>query len=225
MILERQKLMLALLAANGGELDRVDFQKLLFLFTQQCEQNPSYEFVPFKKGCFSFTAMADKRGLVEKGLLADVEDWKLTDSGKEIAAKVPKDLRWKLTLFCDRRKQLRGSTLLTEVYRAYPYWATRSRIVQDILAGDDTALSAVEKAARLGPLRRCAPSATRAKRGRVFQRPAARGRVGSVRCTENAFSRKFGFSKAALERMCQDLDIRYKHVPSWNRIGRASVPE
>lgn len=214
MILERQKLMLALLAANGGTLDRIDFQKLLFLFTRQCEQKPSYEFVPFKKGCYSFTAVADKRGLVEKGLLADVEDWRLTDSGKEIAAKVPKDLRWKLTLFSDRRKQLRGPTLLAEVYRTYPYWATRSRIAQDVLAGDDATLAAVEKARP--------PRATSALCSIGYEGRSLEGYFNallhagvSVLCDvrKNAFSRKFGFSKAALECVCQDLDIQYEHVP------------
>jgi len=47
-----------MLAANGGGLDKLDFQKLLFLFTQTFELEPSYEFVPFKKGCYSFTSVA-----------------------------------------------------------------------------------------------------------------------------------------------------------------------
>ena len=46
MIFERQRLLLALLAANGGGLEKLDFQKILFLYTQTCEQEPSYEFVP-----------------------------------------------------------------------------------------------------------------------------------------------------------------------------------
>jgi uncharacterized protein (DUF488 family) len=37
----------------------------------------------------------------------------------------------------------------------------------------------------------------------------------SVLCDvrRNAFSRKFGFSKGMLSRVCLDLDIRYVHVP------------
>ncbi len=38
MLFERQRLLLALVAANGGNLNRVDLQKLLFLYTQTCEQ-------------------------------------------------------------------------------------------------------------------------------------------------------------------------------------------
>jgi hypothetical protein len=214
MILERQKLVMALLAANGGTLDRVDFQKLLFLFTQQCEQNPSYEFVPFKKGCFSFTAMADKRGLVEKGLLADSEDWQLTEAGKEKADVIPKDLRWKLTLFSDRRKQLRGDSLVASVYRAYPYWATHSRIAPSVLAGDDAALAAIEKAR---PVRAVSVLCSIGYEGRSLEGYLnALLKAGvSVLCDvrKNAFSRKFGFSKAMLASVCPDLGIRYEHVP------------
>ena len=71
MIYERQKLLLAMVAKNGGRLGKLDFQKLLFLYTQVCEEEPSYEFVPFKKGCYSFTSIADKTRLANKGYLIE----------------------------------------------------------------------------------------------------------------------------------------------------------
>ena len=206
---------MALLAANGGELDRVDLQKLLFLFTQQCEQSPSYEFVPFKKGCYSFTAMADKRSLVEKGFLTESEDWQLTETGKEKAVACPKDLRWKLTLFSDRRKELRGDSLVASVYRAYPYWATHSRIAPSVLASDDAALSAIEKAR---PVRATSVLCSIGYEGRSLEGYLnALLKAGvSVLCDvrKNAFSRKFGFSKTMLASVCPDLGIRYEHVPA-----------
>lgn len=214
MILERQRLVLALLAANGGTLDRVDFQKLLFLFTRQSEQSPSYEFVPFKKGCYSFTAMADKRSLFGKGLLADDEDWKLTEAGEETAAKAPKDLRCKLKLFSERRKQLRGDLLVASVYRAYPYWATHSRIAPSVLEGDDAALCAIEKAR---PARAASLLCSIGYEGRSLEGYLnALLKAGvSVLCDvrKNAFSRKFGFSKAMLAGVCLDFGIRYEHMP------------
>ena len=36
-------------------------------------QNPEYEFVPYKYGCFSFSANADLNAMVKKGLLSDTE--------------------------------------------------------------------------------------------------------------------------------------------------------
>ena len=45
MLFERQRLLLALLDAFGGVVAHTDFQKLLFLYTHECETEPSYEFV------------------------------------------------------------------------------------------------------------------------------------------------------------------------------------
>src|SRR5262245_53239535 len=90
MLLNRQKQLLSLLAAHNGEIGNLDFQKLLFLYCQEVEAKPSYEFVPYKFGGFSFTSYADKRRLVDQGLLAEHErNWKLTALGKKAASSVP----------------------------------------------------------------------------------------------------------------------------------------
>jgi len=47
------------------------FQKYLFLYTREFQQEPSFEFVPYRFGSFSFQSYADKRRLVEMGALAD----------------------------------------------------------------------------------------------------------------------------------------------------------
>ena len=86
MLFERQKRLLALVDALGGEVGNLDFQKLLFLYCAEIEETPSYEFVPYKFGGFSFTSHADKRRLTEQGLLVDEErTWKLTLAGGESA--------------------------------------------------------------------------------------------------------------------------------------------
>ena len=71
MVFERQRLLLTLLDAIGEPVGHTDFQKLLLLYTQACEAVPSYEFVPYKFGGFSFTSYADKRKLIAEGLLED----------------------------------------------------------------------------------------------------------------------------------------------------------
>ena len=87
MILKRQKLLLSLLEALRGDLPNLDFQKLLFLYCQESEEIPTYEFVPYRYGGFSFTSYADKRHLVERGLLAnDDHAWTLTQTGRGMGA-------------------------------------------------------------------------------------------------------------------------------------------
>ena len=55
MLFERQRVLLTLLDALGGQSAPTDFQKLLFLYTRE-QSEPSYEFVPYRFGCFSFSS-------------------------------------------------------------------------------------------------------------------------------------------------------------------------
>ncbi|WP_022708770.1 hypothetical protein [Bartonella bovis] len=75
-LFKRQKLLLALLQEFGGCLSNIDFQKYLFLFTQW-EEKQSYEFVPYKYGCFSFQSYADKRKLIALSMLSDEREVRL----------------------------------------------------------------------------------------------------------------------------------------------------
>jgi len=67
MLFQRQRLLLTLLNGLGESVAPRDFQKLLFLYTKEWETTPSFEFVPYRFGCFSFTSYADKRRLVDAG--------------------------------------------------------------------------------------------------------------------------------------------------------------
>jgi hypothetical protein len=82
MLYKRQKLILDLIHAAGGELTATDFQKLLFLYVHNGEEEPSYQFVPYKFGCFSFQSYTDRGALQSKGLIRQSESglWKLTES-------------------------------------------------------------------------------------------------------------------------------------------------
>ena len=90
MIFERQKRLLALVDALGGDVGSLDFQKLLFLYCREVEEKPAYEFVPYKFGGFSFTSYDDRRRLIEQGLLVDEErSWKLAPAGSQAATISP----------------------------------------------------------------------------------------------------------------------------------------
>src|ERR1039457_3887713 len=122
MLFDRQRRLLALLDAHNGEVGNLDFQKLLFLYCQEVEENP-YEFVPYKYGGFSFTSYADKRRLIEQGLLADEERcWKLTPAGRRVAT-VPSMVRMRMDQFSKRHCKIRGDALVAEAYRRHPFHA------------------------------------------------------------------------------------------------------
>ena len=155
MIFDRQKRLLALLDTNGGEVNKLDFQKLLFLYCMNVELVPSYQFVPYKFGGFSFTSYADKRRLTDKGLLDDTErTWKLTKAGKA-AAKVNSATRIEMHRFAKQYADLRGEALVAAAYRQHPYYAIHSEMI-----------GRVPKARRLGASggRSCSPSSGNGRR-------------------------------------------------------------
>ncbi len=220
MLYDRQKRLLALLNALGGEVGSLDFQKLLFLFCQDAETAPTYEFVPYRFGGFSFTSYADKRRLTEKRLLADEERlWKLTKLGRT-AAKVTTGLRESMDRFARQHANLRGEALVAEAYRRHPYYAIRSEIAGRLLAKDALTTARVAAARPTGM---AAGLCTIGYEGRNLEGylNLLIGAGVTLLCDvrRNPVSRKYGFSKSTLAKGCEGVGIRYEHLPE---LGIAS---
>ncbi|HTI71507.1 MAG TPA: DUF488 domain-containing protein [Candidatus Limnocylindria bacterium] len=219
MLFERQRLLLTLLDAIGGPVGRTDFQKLLFLYTKDCESTPSYEFVPYRFGAFSFTSYADKRKLIAEGLLADDENyWSLTEEGRGVARKQSVE-PLQVASFCRKYTNLRGNALVAEQYRRFPYHATRSEILDKLKLG-------TEDLARIGaakPPRRKGGVVTIGYEGRSLENYLNLLLVEGVTLLcdvrRNPLSRKYGFSKGTLSKACEGVGIRYEHLPE---LGIAS---
>ena len=88
MLLGRQKLLLALVDALGGNVCNLDFQKFLLLYCGEVEDAPTYEFVPHEFGGFSFTSYADKRRLMDPKIEFVVGVTLLVKVGKRRFARV-----------------------------------------------------------------------------------------------------------------------------------------
>jgi uncharacterized protein YwgA len=144
MIFERQRRLLALLDALGCRSGKRDFQKKLFLYTREVETEPSYEFVPYQFGAFSFTSNVDMRKLSDRGFLNEQGNfWILTPNGQ-------REVRLPL-----------GDALVAETYRRYPYFAIHSRIAESVLRDDKAALESINRAKPRGGIRDFAPLGTR----------------------------------------------------------------
>lgn len=216
LLFERQRRLLALLEVLGGRVGNLDFQKLLFLYCQEPGVDAPYEFVPYKFGAFSFTCYADRRKLVERGLLADDDlHWRLTEEGRK-AARRSTGNGTKLALFASRTRNLRGEDLISETYRRFPYYATRSEIAEKVLRGDADALRRVEKT-RERASSGAASILTLGYEGRTLESYLnALIRAGvTLLCDvrRNPISRKYGFSKGTLSKACNGVGIRYEHLP------------
>ena len=72
----RRKVLLALLEVLDREVAKTALQKYLFLISVEQERS-AYDFVPYRYGCYSFQADADKKTLTKYGFLKDREHWLL----------------------------------------------------------------------------------------------------------------------------------------------------
>jgi hypothetical protein len=214
MLFDRQKRLLALLNALGGSVGSLDFQKLLFLYCQEVEEVPSYEFVPYRFGGFSFTSYADKRKLIASGLLEDEErSWKLTEAGRQ-AVTLTGTVRMKMDQFSRQRAGLRGDALVAEAYRKHPWHATRSEMAERVLAGDAAALAAIEAARpAAGQPGVCTIGYEGKSLEDYLNRLLRQGVTLLCDVRRNPLSRKYGFSKGTLSKGCEGVGIRYEHLP------------
>ena len=69
----RRKIILALIELLGGQVEKLRFQKLLFLYAMR-KQNPEYDFVPYKFGCYSYSAKADMDAMVKREMISETEN-------------------------------------------------------------------------------------------------------------------------------------------------------
>lgn len=212
MLYKRQKLLLDLVHAAGGELAATDLQKLLFLYVRQCETEPSYRFIPYKYGCFSFQSYADRTLLAERGLLFEADDrlWKITPKAKPYLDPKRKPA---LVHFLTRIVPERGDALVGRLYRLFPYYACRSEIVSRILPdpNDRKQIQAATPAATEKAL------FTIGYEGDSIDSYLDRMIQNNVRLLcdvrRNPLSRKAGFSREQLANYCAKVGIEYRHLP------------
>jgi uncharacterized protein (DUF488 family) len=212
MLFDRQRVLLELLDALNEPIGSTDFEKLLFLYTREGESTPSYDFVPYRFGCFSFTSYADKRRLIEQGLIEENDIWKLTDKGRRIARAEEKS-PLPMARFAKQYKNLRGNALVADVYRRYPYFATRSEIVAKVLPSREDRVRV--EAAR--PAKQAPGLVTLGYESKTLETYLNQLLQDGVTLLcdvrRNPLSRKYGFSKSTLSHACEGVAIRYEHLP------------
>jgi hypothetical protein len=210
---DRQRLLLTMLGALRDPVGSTDFQKLLLLYTHESESTPTYEFVPYKFGGFSFTSYEDKRRLTEAGLLVDDDQhWQLTEAGRDVARKEAV-MPLIVGKFCRLHADMRGNALIAEQYRKYPYYATRSEIVEKVLPDTESR----KRVAEARPKKAKPGLVTIGYEGRSLEAYLNLLLKNSVTLLcdvrRNPLSRKYGFSKNTLSKACEGVGIRYENLP------------
>ena len=213
-LLNRHRLLLALIASSGT-LGRTEVHKLLLLYCHEWEKTPSYEFVPYRYGGFSFTASGDVERLKEAGLLAEQDPLRLTSAGQaQLEQQVDAALRQRVERFLQRYGGVRGQQLISLTYRRYPWFAIRSRIA-DQVTDEQTREKIEQLKQRLA--QQDAGVVTIGYEGRSLEAYLnlllENGVTLLCDVRRNPISRKYGFSKRVLMRACNGVGIRYEHLP------------
>jgi len=218
MLFSRQRQLLQLLDALGGSSGMLDFQKLLFLYCQEPTTGTGfYDFVPYKFGAFSFTSYADRRKLIERGLLENKDGWHITDEGRNV---IGRTMDMQFDAFARRHRHLHGDALVADTYRRFPFFAIRSEIAERVLKGDAAALARIKAVhtTETGP-----QLSTIGYEGHTLEAYLVTLLKSGVTLLcdvrRNPISRKYGFSKNTLAQGCQGVGIRYEHLPE---LGIAS---
>ncbi len=207
----RRKIILALLELFEGELEKIRLQKLLFLFCQK-QEKADYDFIPYKYGCYSYSANADMAAMVTKGLLAETAKsfHKIDDVNYLKLLKTP-DLS-KLRSIKALYGEMDSSALMKHTYRNFPYWAINSVKAPSILSKEE--LDKVEKQKTLSDQTTLYTIGYEGGSLENYLNRLLRNDVKVlVDVRNNPLSMKFGFSKSLLKRYCESLGILYMHFP------------
>lgn len=218
-MLNRQKTLLFMLHAAGGQATRLQLVKWSFLVRNEspCGGGSTfYRFLPYLQGPFSFCLYHEVAKLVHGGLLAEPDDhtWKLTPAGREAARSVPEAARLDvLAVMLERAKQP-VPEMVQYVYATYPWYTLNSEAGPRV--GRPEAEPAVYTAGYEG------------QSVDGFLDGLLRANVRRlVDVRRNPVARRYGFHGKTLHRLCEKVGLGYTHfpelgIPSEQRAGLTS---
>lgn len=202
----RQRVILRLLQNEGGSTSRLRLVKLAFMVSRERDvpRTGIYEFVPYRRGPFSFTLYHDLRRLANDGWVAEAEiDIGLTQGSDLETAFLDSEFVDRIDRVSERFRGMTTSALVDRVYHDHPWFTMNSEVTEK---------RAIDR-----------PKSTRAVYTVGYEGIMVDGlldlllrtgveRLIDVRC--NPIARRYGFHKSTLNRLCADVGIEYVHVPS-----------
>ena len=207
----RKKILLALTEAFGGNIPATNFQKLLFLYSES-QNERSFDFLPYKFGCFSFQAMQEKNKLIQEGYLENIKNWKLKISDgnfSETLSNNDLNILNKLKVKFDKAST---RDLIRHVYLNYPFFAINSEIAQNYLSKKE--LKVIQ---RFKSFEEKSAIFTIGYEGRSLESYINVLIQNNIKVLidvrKNPISRKYGFSKKTLQTACETVHIKYLHLP------------
>jgi len=207
----RRKLILALLQAFGGNLEKINLQKLLFLLCSR-QQAPEYEFVPYLYGCYSHSAKADLVTMTKKEILLEDQVSYYKKDKKDYLSALKESDRLLVNQIYVQYHKMDGHDLMRYTYVHFPYYAINSSVAKDLLTKNQ-----IEKIVSERPHVEGYILYTIGYEGISLESYLNKLIKSDIRVLvdvrNNPISQKFGFSKPLLMRYCASLNIEYMHYP------------
>lgn len=213
----RRKVILALLQVFEGRLKKIDFQKLLFLFSTH-QDIPSFKFVPYKYGCFSFQSYYDIRVMKKYGLIQEESELKNFEGAwikideKDYISQLKKQDGLKLNFLKSKFEKFSSNDLIRYTYKNYPFYAINSKIAGDFL--DKKELEDVHNTISHSNKKILF---TIGYEGLSLEEYLNKLLINNVKVLcdvrKNPLSMKYGFSKNQLKNACSGVGIEYVHIP------------
>ena len=208
----RRKILLSLLQAFGGELERIQLQKLLFLFTRFQKSKKTFDFVPYRFGCFSFQANADLSTLKKYGIVSDNEKCWVKNDEVNYLNELTKEDKKIINDFKIIYANKTSDDLINLTYKKYPYYSINSTIAENHLTKEE-----IENLDNYRSNDNNIVLFTIGYEGitlETYLNKLIKNNI-KVLCDvrKNALSMKYGFSKSQLLNACNGVGIEYIHIP------------
>ena len=207
----RRKVILALTQLLGGKIEKNRIQKLLFLYTQR-KRNAEYDFVPYKFGCYSFSAKADLETMIKNESFLLIDDCYVKNSTIDYVKGLKVDDQKILKDVVRLYGNMSRDSLVKHIYINFPYYATKSAILNDVLVGEQ-----LLQVLKLKTDKNDKILFTIGYEGISLEKYLNKLITNDIKLLvdvrKNPLSMKFGFSKSLLKKYCQSLDINYLHIP------------
>jgi len=171
-----------------------------------------YDFVPYKFGCYSYSANADLITMAAKGLLEESKKhFSKLDKTDYLKLIKPDDLK-RLQQVKTEYGRMSANTLMRHTYINHPFYATKSEVAAEILTETER-----EKVEASKPRGDKTVLFTIGYEGISLEVYLVRLLTKDVKVLvdvrNNPLSMKYGFSKSQLKRYCESLGIKYIHIP------------
>ncbi|MDE6552068.1 MAG: DUF488 domain-containing protein [Muribaculaceae bacterium] len=218
----REKCLAALMEQFGDWMPSIQIQKLVFLLTDRQEERV-YDFMPYKYGCYSMQLSQDLRNLTKEGILQFEEDgannrYKIARNDLRIYNMIKVEDNYAIARIIKRFALLSVTDLIRYTYQNYPFFAINSKMAKDLLSEIEYSIVVKQR-----PHKNDMSLITIGYEGLSLEQYIVILLRNDVRVLcdvrKNAYSQKFGFSKAQLVKACEGVGIRYEHIPNLGIIS------